>query len=104
MTDDNSPLLHAQTEAGYAGVAGWFFVGFFLGLIGILIVYVRSPTTPVALTAQYAGDDRYIFVESYVQTLKRRQIAATWIGLVVSIGLGIFIVLGLFASVATMFA
>lgn len=85
MVDNQSPLHDAQSVATNPSVVGWFFVGFLLGIIGLLIVYLRSPRCPAALIAQYRGDDRYIFEESYIQKLKNRQTKITWIGFVISL-------------------
>ncbi|MCY3629299.1 MAG: hypothetical protein OXI05_05495 [Bacteroidota bacterium] len=62
MTNDKrSLLLEAESTAQRVSVTGWFFLGFFLGLIGLLIVYLRSPKTPIRLSANWEGDDRYLF-------------------------------------------
>ncbi len=78
----NSPMLHAETEASNQSVAGWFFIGLILGVIGILIVYLRSPKASVTLIADYEGDDRYLFEKAYIDALKSRQVKFTWIGFV----------------------
>lgn len=80
MTNNNSPLIHAQNEASVHGVSAWFFIGLLLGVFGILIVYLRSPKVPVTLIADYEGDNRYLFERAYVEALKSRQIKTTWIG------------------------
>ncbi|MDE2697480.1 MAG: hypothetical protein OXI23_01290 [Gemmatimonadota bacterium] len=90
MANDKRPLLsEAESTAQSASVAGWFFLGFFLGLIGLLIVYLRSPKTPIRLSASWEGDDRYLFEQAYNETLKAKQVKATWWGFLVVCGLSL---------------
>lgn len=96
--NNNSPMLHAQDEASFPSVAGWFFCGLILGLIGLLIVYLRSPKAPVSLIARYQGDDRYLFEKAYIEILKARQVKLTWIGFICSFILIPFIFIFLLAG------
>lgn len=101
MTNNKgSSLLEAESKAQRASVTGWFFLGFFLGLIGLLIAYLRSPKAPVRFSANWEGDDRYLFEQSYSETLKARQVKATWWGFVVLCGVSFcwFLLLLLFAA------
>ena len=75
-----SPISEASTQASNSQVIGWFFLGYLLGPIGILIAYLRSPKAPVHLLADYTGDDLYLCEKTYVDTLKARQVKSTWIG------------------------
>ncbi|MCY4225903.1 MAG: hypothetical protein OXF06_13875 [Bacteroidetes bacterium] len=86
-----SPISDASIEASAPLVIGWFFLGFLLGLIGVLIVYLRSPKVPVHLLADYTGDERYLYEKAYVDTLKARQIKSTWIGFVVNLIANLFV-------------
>ena len=92
MTPDKFPVFfHAESAAKRASVGIWYFVGVVLGLIGLLIVYLRSPRVSAVPTNQYDGEDRYIFERSYIDALKVKQIKATWRGLVLGIVFGIFL-------------
>jgi len=86
MTHSRDALINdASIQASDPGVIGWFFLGFLLGLIGILIVYLRSPKIPVYLLSDYTGDDQYLYEKAYVDRLKARQIKSTWIGFAINV-------------------
>ena len=89
----HSPLSEAESAAQTESVTGWFFLGLFLGLIGLLIAYLRSPKTPIRLSANWEGDDRYLFNQAYSETLKAKQVKVTWWGFAAGIGayIGFFI-------------
>ena len=88
---DNFPILfHAETEAKRVSVAGWYFVGFFLGAIGLLIVYLRSPKASMLPTNEFDGEERYIFEEAWIESLKAKQVKATWMGLILGNSFSIF--------------
>ncbi len=69
-TERHSIISRAKSEGEHASVTGWYFIGFFLGLIGILIVYLRSPKAPIRLASEYDGEDRYLLEKAYVEVLK----------------------------------
>lgn len=90
MTNINSSTMQdAELEAQGVSVTKWFWIGFLLGAIGLLIVYLRSPKASVALLAKYEGDDRWMFERSYSESLKAREVKKTWIGFAVCFALGI---------------
>jgi len=84
-------IIEATTEAEKQELTLWYVLGFWLGLIGILIAYLRSPQTPVILLAKYQGDERVIFDSAYVEKSKAHQIKGAWIGFSISLGLGLII-------------
>lgn len=85
MTENkNTIIVEAQSAAENTSCVGWFFVGFFLGFIGLLIAYLRSPDVPTILIMKLEGDDRYIFEKSYTENLKSKQVSNTWFGFIVS--------------------
>ncbi|MCY4170659.1 MAG: hypothetical protein OXF08_03560 [Bacteroidetes bacterium] len=89
-SERETAISDASAIASDPSVIGWFFLGFLLGLIGILIVYLRSPKIPVYLLADYTGDERYLYEKAYVDTLKGRQVTSTWVGFAVSVGAFLF--------------
>lgn len=93
------PIVEATNEAERQDITGWFSLGFFLGVIGILIVYLRSPQTPAIFLAKYKGHDQLLFSSAYVETLKARQIKYTWIGFAIGFGFGIFLFVALIDTI-----
>lgn len=81
---DSSPIQDAELEANSVSVTKWFWVGLLLGLIGVLIVYLRSPKAFAALLAKYDEGERWMFDRSYTNTLKAREVKNTWIGFAVA--------------------
>lgn len=92
---DSSTIQDAELEANSVSVTKWFWIGFLFGLIGILIVYLRSPMPSVALSAKYEEGERWMFEKSYTETLKTREVKNTWIGFAVAAPLQ-FVVLSQF--------
>ncbi|MCY3629297.1 MAG: hypothetical protein F4120_02160 [Rhodothermaceae bacterium] len=83
MTNDkHSPLSEAEAAAQNVPVTGWFFLGLFATTIGMLIAYLRSPETPIRLSVNWEGDDRYVFEQAYSETLKAKQVKAAWWGFI----------------------
>lgn len=83
MTSINSsPIQDAELEANAVSVTKWFWIGLLLGLIGVLIAYLRSPKASTALSAKYEEGERWMFERSYTNTLKAREVKNTWIGFV----------------------
>ena len=81
---DSSAIQDAELEANSVSVTKWFWIGFLFGLIGVLIVYLRSPTASVGLSARYEEGERWMFERSYTNTLKAREVKNTWIGFAVA--------------------
>ena len=74
------PVEDGKAQAQAESVGVWFLVGI-LGIIGLLIVYLRSPAAPVDAVAKYTDPDaRQMFERAYVQVLKERQVKLTWAG------------------------
>ena len=80
---DSSAIQDAELEANSVSVTKWFWIGLLLGLIGVLIVYLRSPKASAALLAKYEEGERWMFERSYTETLKNREVKNTWIGFAV---------------------
>lgn len=81
MTSNNSsPIQDAELEANSVSVTKWLWIGFLLGLIGLMIVYLRSPKAPAALSAKYEEGERWIFERSFTETLKAREVKNVWKG------------------------
>ena len=81
MTSTNSSAIQdGELEANSVSVTKWFLIGLLLGLIGVVIVYLRSPKASVGLSAKYEEGERSIFERSYTETLKTREVKNTWIG------------------------
>ncbi len=92
MTTDNILLtLKAESIAKDTSVTGWYFLGFFLGFIGILIALGRSPKTPIGSITNHSGDDRDHFERAYHKELKGKQVNATCIGCILANSLSLFI-------------
>ena len=97
MTNDKHSILSkAESTAQRVSVAGWFFLGFFATTIGLLIAYLRSPKTPIRLSVNWEGDDRYVFEQAYSETLKTKQVTATWWGFLVGILFWVGLIFGYF--------
>ena len=90
-TEDLVISLKAESIARQTSVTGWFYVGLFLGFIGLLIAYGRSPDLPIGSISNYSGDDRHFFEQAYLQALKAKQINATWRGCILGNGVSIFL-------------
>ncbi|MCY3999968.1 MAG: hypothetical protein OXF06_00935 [Bacteroidetes bacterium] len=86
-----STVSEASMHASNARVMKWFFFGFFLGIIGILIVYLRSPKVPANLLDQYTGDKRSLYQKTYSDKLKERLVEPTWIGFVTLVAVILFL-------------
>ncbi len=105
MVNTDSPTMQdAELEAQGVSVTKWLWIGLLLGLIGILIVYVRSPKASAALLAKYEGDERWMFERSYTETLKAREVKNTWIGFAVGFLLSVLISTIFFAALMRFFA
>ena len=89
-TDKYSILDEARSAATNTGVIGWFVAAFFFGFFALLIVYVRSPKTPVTFLTEYDGEDRHLFDQAYVEALKAKQVRTTWVGLLFGYLVGFF--------------
>lgn len=95
MTNDKHSILSkAESTAQGVSVTSWFFLGFFATTIGLLIAYLRSPKTPIRLSVNWDGDDRYIFEQAYSETLKAKQVTATWWGFLVGIVFWVVLIFG----------
>ncbi len=101
-SENKSAVIQAELEGEKFPVTAWYFIGFFLGIIGILIVYLRSPKVPVRLLVEYDGEDRYFFEKAYVDVLNRRQVKATWIGLAIGfiLWIGLYLLFMIFTFLA----
>ncbi len=75
-----SVLQDAELEAHRVSMARWFWVGFLLNSIGVLIAYLNSPKPPTRLLAKYDGEDRWLFESYYREVLRSREIKFSWIG------------------------
>jgi len=96
MTSINSSAIQdAELEANAVSVTKWFWIGLLLGLIGVLIAYLRSPKASAALSAKYEEGERWMFERNYTESLKTREVKETWIGFVCVAGLH-FVVLSRF--------
>lgn len=105
-------MLAAKTAAGRQSVFGWAVFGFFIPLVALLVVYLRSPQVPPMLLVQRGDDDSdtlRVFEAQFIETLKARQVAHTWIGAAIGAGLGLiaFMILmsvwaGVMAEIAVM--
>ena len=88
MTSINSSTIQdAKLEANAVSVTKWFWVGFLFGLIGVMIVYLRSPKVSVGLSAKYEEGERSMFERGYTETLKKREVKNTWLGFAVAVPL-----------------
>lgn len=98
MTNDKHSILSkAESTAQDVSVTGWFFLGLFATTIGLLIAYLRSPKTPIRLSVNWEGDDRYVFEQAYSETLKAKQVTATWWGFLVGIVFWVGLFVGSYA-------
>ncbi len=78
LTATDYLLIHqAESTAKRVSVLGWYFVGFFLGVIGLLIVYLREPKISLIPATEYVGDEKLHFMEIFADALKEKQIKAT---------------------------
>ena len=66
----SSAIQNAELEANSVSVTKWFWIGLLLGLIGVIIVYLRSPKASIGLSAKYEEGQRLKFKRSYTETLK----------------------------------
>ena len=58
MTAPNVKAIDVGREAAQSqSVTIWTLFGFFPPLIGIVVVYIRSPPMPITLLAAYGDDD-----------------------------------------------
>ncbi len=97
MTNDKHSLLaEAESAAQNVPVTGWFFLGLLATTIGLLIAYLRSPKTPIRLSVNWEGDDRYVFEQAYSETLKAKQVKATWWGFLAGILLLVLLIGGFY--------
>ncbi|MCY3629298.1 MAG: hypothetical protein F4120_02155 [Rhodothermaceae bacterium] len=97
MTNDKRSLLaEAESAAQNVSVTGWFFLGLLATTIGLLIAYLRSPKTPIRLSVNWEGDDRYVFEQAYSETLKANQVKATWWGFLAGILLLVLLIGGFY--------
>ena len=79
-------MTSAVTAATQRAVTAWYAFGFFIPLVGILVAYLRNPTLPIAQKADYADQGMLgIYEAQFVETLKARQVRATWIGAIVAV-------------------
>ena len=88
MTSINSSTIQdAEVEANSVSVTKWFWAGFLIGLIGVLVAYCRSPKASAAFLAKYEEGERWMFEKSYTETLKAREVKNAWIGFAVAAAL-----------------
>ena len=79
-------LQDATREANSEHVMGWWLCGFFLGIFGPMIAYLRSPHAPAEALAKYDDPlEIQLFETKYVGILKARQVRATWLGLILAV-------------------
>ena len=105
MTSTNSSTIQdAELEANSVLVTKWFWIGFLLGLIGVLIVYRRSPKASVALLAKYEEGERLIFERSYSESLKTREVKNTWIGFAVVCAFNLLFIAAFWGKAFTAFS
>jgi len=95
MKTKEDVLAEATSQANSPSVVGWGALGFFFGLIGILIAYLKKVSTPVELLIDLDGDNRDLFERKYNQLYKKRQIQACWAGF----GIGICLMFMILCSV-----
>ncbi len=98
INDKRSLLAEAESAAQRVSVTGWFFLGFLATTIGLLIVYLRSPKTPIRLSINWDGDDRHLFEQAYSETLKAKQVKSTWLGFLVGIVFWVLLIVGFYSS------
>ncbi len=67
-------------------VVSWGICGFFAPALALPVVYLRSPkiTSSVLLAHEDDPTTRY-FESQYLETLKSRQVKATWAGALIAI-------------------
>lgn len=85
-------LRVAEYDASKPSIIIWGVLGFVLTVIGVLIVYVRSPKIGTSAIFRYgnSGNLLQIYEIHYTTTLKQRQIKATWIGLLAWVAIYVF--------------
>ena len=77
-----------------AEMAKWFFLGFFLLFIGLLIAYLRMPRMPLRALVSYPDQENLsLYEQSYKERLKSRRIKTTWIGILGILGVAICLIL-----------
>lgn len=75
-----------KNAAMQKSTAGWGLAGFFFTIPALLIVYLRSPSVNLAELVRYDDQESERYFEmQYVETLKSRQVSATWIGAVIGL-------------------
>ena len=104
---NSSVLLRARSEADRLPVTRWFWIGFFLSGLGLVIAYLRPhrPTVGTYMNnnRDFHGDvhtpsrqgehdvepseytDRNMYEQAYSEILGGRRIKATWWGFAVSL-------------------
>ncbi len=92
-------LQNARDYAKLESTNKWFAIGFFLGLLGVLIAYMKTPKPRIDLIVDLEIDERYLFQQAYGQTLKKRQTRNAWIGCSISMIAGFLLMMFLIAIV-----
>ena len=90
MTAKADAMTEATAAAQQAGVFGWAVFGFFIPLVAVPVVHLRSPKVPALVLMNRDGGDRetaLIFEAQFVQTLKARQVSHAWVGALLGFGL-----------------
>lgn len=82
MTDKESARVAGAAAADAENALPWAAFGFLVPVVAVLVVHLRSPRL-TALAMLGMPDDREaarIYTAQYLESLKARQTAHTWVG------------------------
>ena len=81
--------IQAGADSGKkASVTGWGVLGFLFPIIAIPVAYIRSPAVPTLVLVSHEDKETAPYFEAqFIETLKKHQVAAAWIGGLVSFGI-----------------
>lgn len=94
MTADpkQEAIKNAHRAAGEEPYAGWFFLGFFVPFVAVLLAFASKPIMPGRVMAGHDNEStRRIFETSYLHYVNEERVSNAWGGTAMSITISLII-------------
>ena len=101
MTADpkQEAIKNAHRAAREESYVGWFFLGFLVPFVAVLLAFASKPIMPGRVMASHDDEStRRIFETSYLHRVNEERVGTAWGGTAVAIAISLFIGLPLIIS------